>query len=397
MKDKIIFFIILAVVIISGAIFASISLNSWKYGPISKTDQQAVEAFAKTHKDCINREVNFTHLPIAIENLDRLHPLGQVNAASGHVTPTDHAYLILQKQTTGPPTTPVVMPADGTIIRVERGAPEYIGGPQHPTLVTESYGIYISYSCRYFGYFLGIYKLADLIAKQVGSLTPNDPKDTSIMLGAGDVIGYIGGTDPSGVDWTIIDTETTLNRFVHPRFYYGVPDELHVIDPISVYSGVLRDELIAKSIRKVPPYGGKIDYDQPGKLVGNWFRQGSGGYASYSKPGYWDGHLTIAPNNVLPLQYVFSIGNWQGSAQQFLTKEGFDASKIDTSSGIIKLELYNIPPGWPMNLEWVNRKSFAGTVLLQVLSGEKLKIEKFPEKTPEQMGGFSDEAIIYER
>ena len=38
-----------------------------------------------------------------------------------------------------------------------------------------------------------------------------------------------------------------------------------------------------------------------------------------------------------------------------------------------------------------------GTVLVQVMDGEKLKLETFPGKTAAQVSGFTDKAAMYVR
>ena len=57
----------------------------------------------------------------------------------------------------------------------------------------------------------------------------------------------------------------------------------------------LRSQLLALDERDIAPRWGKIDYDVNGKLVGNWFRVGSGGYAGMQRggEGYWDGNLAV--------------------------------------------------------------------------------------------------------
>ena len=54
----------------------------------------------------------------------------------------------------------------------------------------------------------------------------------------------------------------------------------HVVDLFQFTQEPLRDQLLALLERDATPRWGKIDYDQDGKLIGNWFKVGTGGYGA---------------------------------------------------------------------------------------------------------------------
>jgi hypothetical protein len=354
---------------------------------------------------CKEGDVKFTSAPMKMSDLAYIRPLGAMS--DGHVTPTDHVYIGGPNVNAADNTYAVLMPADGTVADVSAMPAQYIGDRSGQQVAQEDHRIVISHSCRYFSIYIHIHKLSDKLKNAVGTLQPNESKRADVELKAGEVVGYIGG---STFDWTPIDTSVTLKGFITPSRYDGESWKVHTVSPFDLYDGSLKAELEAKSIRSVAPLGGKIDYDQPGKLIGNWFREGSGGYSGtgQNEGRYWDGHLSVVPDYIDPTSTIVSIGNWTGSAQQFVVSGSVDPSKIGEQDGVVKYELKRlnyqtannqglgggVPP---KGLRPSQSESVQGTIVLQVLSGEKLKVEKFPGKTAAQVAGFTSAAQTYER
>ena len=367
---------------------------------------QSNDAFLGQYgQGCEDRDVKFTSPPMKLNELGYIRPLGAV--ADGHVTPTDHVYVGGTNPNAAANSYAVLMPADGTVTTVAAMPGEYIGDRANQKTASEDHRLVISHSCRYFSILIHINKLGDKLKAEVGTLQPNESKQTSVALKAGEVIGYIGS---STFDWTPVDTQTTLKGFITPSLYEGESWKIHTISPFDLYEGDLKTQLEAKSLRTVAPLGGKIDYDQPGKLIGNWFREGTGGYTGPQGNNggrYWDGHLSIAPDYVDPSSTIVSIGNWTGDASQMVVSGSVDPSKITDKDGIVKYELRRLNYQNANGLSAGNKPTkglkpsqtepVQGTIIFQVMSGEKLKIEKFPGKTPAQVSGFTSAAQIYER
>jgi hypothetical protein len=156
--------------------------------------------------------------------------------------------------------------------------------------------------------------------------------------------------------------------------------------------------------------GGKIDYDQPGKLIGTWFREGSGGYSgsgSNNEGRYWDGHLSVAPDYISPTSTIVSIGNWNGGAKQMVVGGTVDPATVTKDTGMVVYELRKLSyvskdGGYNGNMfekdvRPSQSESVEGAIAFQVLPGEKLKVEKFPGKTAAQVSGFTSAAQNYER
>ncbi len=227
---------------------------------------------------------------------------------------------------------------------------------------------------------------------------------------AGDPIGKIGGQT---LDFAIWDMDVRLTGFVIPEHYEGELWKIHTADPLNYYMDELKAKILSKYIRTAEPISGKIDYDIDGKLVGNWFIEGSGGYIPKGLEGgreYWKGHFSIHYDMYDPTSIVFSIGDYGGEATQFAVKNNRpDPASVDTSSGLIKYEL--------VQQDWVDlsgnpwdRDSFVkgldaknhddmvqGTALVQMLENRKIKLEVFPGKKASQVSSFTNNAKIYER
>jgi hypothetical protein len=395
------------VIVVAGVVFAILgtSRQANETGPqASSTAGSAGSTFMQQYGEgCKNRDVSFTSAPMKMDELSYIRPLGAVS--DGHVTPTDHVYVAPPNPSAADNTYPVLMPADGTVTQVDEMPAQYIGDRSGQQVAAEDHRIIISFSCRYFAIYIHVHKLSDPLQKAAGRLQPSQNKKTSVDLKAGDVVGYIGG---STFDWIPIDVNVKLSGFITPSMYDGEPWKIHTVSPFDLYKDPLKSQLEAKSLRTTPPIGGKIDYDQPGKLVGNWFLEGTNGYRGASQDRYWDGHLSVAPDYIDPVATVVSIGNWQGTAMQLAVSGTVDPAKIGKADGPVKYELKRLnyvgPNGGQANLNAPSHSlrvsqdgPVEGTILFQVMDGEKLKVEKFPGKTASQVSGFTSAARTYER
>lgn len=356
-------------------------------------------------QNCENKDsVAFTSSPVPIEQLGQIEPMGKVE--DGHVTPTDHMYVGPLNSQAADNTTDVVMPADGRVIMVAAMPTQYIGDKAQQT-APEDHRIIVSYSCKLFSIFIHVHKLSPKLQAEVGTLAPNTQKNLSLSLKAGEKIGYIGGNP---VDWTMLDTSKKLTGFITPSLYSGEAWKIHTIDPFPLFTGELKQKLIAKSLRSSEPYGGKIDYDQAGKLVGNWFKAGTNGYSGKSMDRYYDGHLSIAPDYIDTKTTIVSLGNWEGKAHQFAVKDpSATPDKVSKQTGKVKYQLvkrsYMQPNGQPWTgsglVKGITLNAASsqpvGTIMFEVMDGNKLKVESFPNKALGEVTEFTPAAQIFER
>jgi hypothetical protein len=393
-----------SIILITVAVIGLIGVLVWKFldaSGVNLAGKIAGNNFASGY-NCKERDVKFTSPPLHMKDLGYIRPLGAM--LDGHVTPTDHVYVGPVKRDVPDNTYPVLMPADGTVVEVGKMPAEYIGDRKFSGLAKEDHRVVVSFSCRYFSIFIHVHKLAGEVAKQAASLQPSENKQMSVNLKAGDTIGYIGGDT---FDWTPLDVESKLSGFIHPDYYKRESWKINTISPFDLYTGDLKAQMEAKSWRTVAPIGGKIDYDQPGKLIGTWFREGTNGYEGANQERYWDGHLSVVPDYIDPSYSIVSIGNWQDKATQFVVNGMPNLAKISSANSMVKMELRPIAytsddPSWrgegvAAGIHPSFDHPVAGTIAFQVLSGEKLKVEKFVGKTVNQVTGFTSAAQTYER
>lgn len=350
-----------------------------------------------------NAKPVFSHSPLAIDKMSHIVPMGQM--MDGHVTPTDHVYIAPLNQNAADNTYDIVMPADGKIVEVGRMPAQYIGDRSEQKVAVDDFRITVSFSCKYFAIFIHAHKLGDALAKAVGDLPAGQNKQVDVSLKAGELIAKLGGAP---VDLTMLDTDSQLKGFITPSLYAGERWKIHTIDPFDVYTGTLKAQLEAKSLRSVAPLAGKIDYDKAGALIGNWFQEGTNGYAGASQDRYYDGHLSIAPHHIDPAGIIYSTGNWAGKAKQLTIKGTFDPATITAASGLTKFEVIEVsmtqangqafsPSAQSKGMKVSTTGTVVGTVLVQVQAGEKVKVEQFPGKTADQVTAFTSAAKTYER
>ena len=396
-----------AIIAVAAMVFGILSTSRQANdGSQQASDQPAngKDAFMQQYgQGCKDRDVSFTSAPMKMDQLAYIRPLGAVS--DGHVTPTDHVYVGPSNPSAPDNTYPVLMPADGTVTEIDAMPAQYIGDRAGQQVAPDDHRLVMSFSCRYFTIYIHVHKLSDPLKSAAGQLQPGQNKKASVDLKAGDVVGYIGG---STFDWIPIDATKKLSGFITPSLYDGEPWKIHTVSPFDLYKDALKTQLEAKSLRTVAPLGGKIDYDQPGKLIGTWFQQGTNGYRGAAQDRYWDGHLSIAPDYIDPASTIVSIGNWQGTAAQFVVSGSVDPSKISKADGPVRYELKPLSYVGPNDVLWTGNSLISGahpsqssavqgTILFQVMDGEKLKVEKFPGKSAAEVSGFTSAAHIYER
>jgi len=349
-------------------------------------------------------DTTFTHLPMNASDFSILVPYGVT--VGGHVTPVDHQYFSPANFHSAKDTYPVYAMADSKITNIEVHPPENGSNGRIRMIFTVS--------CNFLYYY-------DLVT----SVQPGiDDKHIPIDVKAGQLIGHIGGQT---LDFAVWNTQKPLPGFVNPSSYDGEAWKVYTADPFPYYTPALRQIVEAKDPRVAEPIAGKIDYDIDGKLIGNWFIKGSGGYSGASQghdPNYSNTHLSIAPDLYDPSAIVVSVGNYDsyplhgpeldssnrggGGRQYFAKPGGVDPAKVSQSSGPVKYELVQRYWRTPSGALWDNMSlvkgpkadttsSVVGTILLQLTGKRELKAEVFRGLTASQVSGFDATAKTYTR
>lgn len=360
------------------------------------TPSSAIKAGQQINKDCQGSGPGtLTRLPMDESDFAFILPYGLM--VGGHVTPIDHQYFSPTIFDSPRDTYPVYAMADANLVDVQ---------PRTNNRGTE-YRLVFTISCTFFYY----YDLVTSLAPEVKAILGQDGRSNqTLAVKAGQLIGRIGGQT---LDFAVWDTTKPLKGFIVPENYIGENWKIFTADPLDYYSPDLKTKVLAKYLRSVEPLSGKIDYDVDGKLIGNWFEEGSGGYRDFDnkREDYWYGHLAIAPDYLDPTALIFSIGSWNGGeAKQFAVSPGFaDPALVGVDSGLIKYDLLHQNYIEPNGQLW-SGKSLSkdlkvktagapqeGCALLQMMQERKLKVETFAKRSCGTLSAFTDQAKIYNR
>jgi len=387
--------IIVLATLIGGLVLYALSKPKSKEG----ASEDPAKRISALKDDCAGSGlVTMKNAPMDMQDVASVVPAGTL--AGAHVTPIDHLYFY-PKDMQNRDAAPVYAMADGYIVSYQERTQRVDNGAQQKG----EYRIDIQHNCDVFSYFDLMTSLDPSIKDKVSS---KENGKIRVPVKAGQVLGRVGA---QSLDTAIYNYSTTLTGFVNTKTYDGEPWKIHLDDFFKYFKDPIRSEMLAKNERKVEPYGGKIDYDIDGKLVGNWFEEGTNGYAGpkefQAKPGvggkgYWSGHLSIAPDAITPKNINISFGEYQGEAKQFrATTSSPDPKLIGVESGLTKYEYTRYtqqggdfnPTGGVMQ----GQNQVLGTVLFQLTETQKLKMEYFPGKMSSQVSAFTGSAKIYVR
>jgi hypothetical protein len=224
--------------------------------------------------------------------------------------------------------------------------------------------------------------LADWIVEKTGKITGFIP--VSIPVKAGQIVGRAEKQQGGSVclDWGAMDYTVTLS-FIHPETY-GYEVKVHTVCPLDYLEEGLREEAYQKVNRVGEPRGGKIDYDLPGRLSGNWFLEGS-------QQGVWNYSTQLALVYYVynASQMVVSVGGdvLAPLPMGVFNATGPDFRDVSIESGKVTYHLVGIDP------ETVRDKNY--TLVVQVVGDERIKVEAF-EGHQEEVD-FTDKAVFYNR
>jgi hypothetical protein len=344
----------------------------------------------------IGREpVRLMNFPLRLEEIGTILPMGLT--ASGHVTPSDHLYLVPREGPDPKQRRDVLAVADGFLVVIQwrpKGNPD-------PTVFDREVDLKLTleHSATCWSYVDHLVGMEESLLQQVGrDLQPGAPLNVRLPVKAGQVLGYVR---QQTFDFALVDTTVTRDGFVRPeQFLRRDPWKLHTVDPFDYVDEPLRTSLLERNPRKTKPFGGRIGHDVDGRLAGNWYRVDSGGYAGLDRRlDYWDGHVAFVPHHVEPANQVVSLGNYEGRPRQFWVKGGGpDPASVTVQAGMVKYELLWGRLG-AAGQPTVRHDSdvVQATLLAQLLPDRKLKLEVFAGKTAAEVPGFTAAALLYER
>jgi hypothetical protein len=349
---------------------------------------------------------NITASPIALDDILYIQPMGLMIGA--HVTPIDHGYFYIKGAQANPPRQAAIFaPLDGNISVVNRSV------RSGPTGNYDDYALSIEASCTFRVRFSNLIRFAGGLGDKVGRLNGNESQHPNYAVKAGELIGYTGLPTAYGIDVWVENDDLTLTGFVNAAQYTASEAwKTHMADLFDYTTEPLKSQLLALLERDATPRWGKIGYDIDGRLVGNWFLAGSGGYAGLAnmREGYWVGHLAVVYDGNDPRQVDVSFGNYQGAPQQFAVVGNTpDPATVDQTTGLVRYQLahiehYSATTGLVLdNLSFVPHirtraaSQVEGTVLMQLVDTRRLKIEIFPGKLSADVAAFDSGVLLYSR
>jgi len=352
--------------------------------------------------ECEDKDVKFSVSPMDPEVITEIEPMGKMHES--HPTPTNHMYIRddIGWDGTGRTTYDVVSPADGQIVSIEA----------MPSV--NDYLIFIWHSCSLSSVFNHLADLPPEIRAITGELPSGSQWYASnknpIFVKAGQSIGRSKGS----FDFAVQNSEVILSGFIIPE-HYNERGKINKVDPFDYFVEPIRSQLLKKNLRTVEPFGGKIDYDIDGKLVGNWFLEGTEDYIGsglrFEGKPYSYGHLAIAYNHIDPTLVEVSFGaeddigitteDCNVCSYSFGVKGNKpDPADVSVETGLVKYELLGEEhidhPTLGVRVG-VSTDEILGVFLVQMLDGRTIKGEVFAKKTASQVTGFTNNAKIYER
>ncbi len=360
------------------------------------TGEQNIEGTDTRKDECEGTKIKFDYPPVNLDKTKVMLPRGLM--VGDHVTPVNHHYF---------------QNFDNKEFNIEVYSPGkgYITDIAHMPNAEEGkdYHITIKYTCTISSYYIYVSNLPEKI--KAYAPPTHGYRGVRIPVEAGELIGYY----KNNIDFNLIDEEATLSGFVVPEHYAVEPSKIHIVpNTYEYFNEPVRSKLIEKSVRTAEPISGKIDYDIDGKLVGNWFLEGTNGYAGAvtetGQKGYWIGHLSFVYDYIDPQRIVISIAGYEGEDSRQFGVKGNSPNPVDVGidDGLIKYELveydYITPSGSPWDrksaakgLKTASNEMVHGVVLVQMSENRKIRFEAFPGKTLSQVNGFTENAKIYER
>jgi hypothetical protein len=340
-------------------------------------------------------DVVFEHPPVDLEEVEYLTPFGLMTGS--HVTPVDHQYF----QNFADPDREIAVysPGDGHVVSIQ-----HFGTPvtEHPEGIVDDFRIIIEHTCSVSSTFIHIGELIPRLAAYDPGVGDYASLDEPVTAGA-----QIG-TFTRNVDYNIVDLNYTSAGFVEPTSYEAEPWKIHVPDTFDYFTDEISGRMASLSLRSAEPRGGRFAYDIDGRLVGNWFLEGSGGYGGSDPERYWSGHLAFAYDHLDPNLIVVSIGTFDGESHQFAVEGNApDPADVSVETGPIVYELI----GWDYDTDgehW-DRTTFAddieavpidevqGVIAVELTDRRELRVEVLPGVTSADFAGFGPETLIYTR
>jgi hypothetical protein len=305
----------------------------------------------------------FTASPIDPAAIRAITPLGNLNPEGGHIFPTDHIYLDFGDRTN----LVVRAPCAGTVFGLH--------GQYNTDFKVE---IRVNTNLSYY--------LAHILP--VSGIQPGS------KVRAGQILGRVSSR--AWLDLGACDVRVHLTGFANPARYPWTA--MCTVCPLSLFAEPLKSRLYNKVFREDNNKDGKFDFDQMGKLVGNWFHESLAEEGStLGDPAIWAKQLAFVYDVHRPSSVRISIGGTIAPAGAYaIPAEAPDPATVTMESGLVQYKL--LDPYQRENREGGNRPlRVRGVLLVQLTGKDTLRVEYFEGKPGAEIKGFTAHASLYRR
>ncbi len=298
---------------------------------------------------------SFTNSPVDVAKISFCLSLGWIQP-SGHTIPTDHVYFWYSNPN-NTISLSIYAPASGKVYKILAVPVNTVKECKVWIRVNEKFSYYLDH------------------------IVPDASITDTSTISAGQKIGTTGYG--SSIDLGAIDETLTLTGFANPKRYAGQTS--YCGKPFTYFTEPLRTQLYALVDREGIDKDGRIDIDIPGKLVGNWFLDGTTFYMD--GPDGWDKELSFAFDIQHPSIVLVSIGGTLGLTGKWtIPDDALLPSQVSVSSGKIAYRLYG------SKTDWMQR----GLMIVQMTDDTHIKVQVFPGSTASD-AAFDSGAKIYAR
>ncbi len=336
-----ILYLLLVILLLAGIFVGTKIIREKRFQAIIKPTEYLSETNNFNLPDCENQRLFFSALPVELDKISYISPLGNVSPTS-HVFPTDHIYFNRSLET-DKNNMPLNFNEDGVDINVYSPGRVYVtrivkldrslneqDTEQSEQGAESDYAVYFS-PCKEFGaYFSHLATLSEKLfasytalaeedetAQECNTYTTGDKNYTQCevrptdypQLEAGELIGTVAHkNNTTSFDMGAFDMRTPELKFANPGRWHDL--KKHTVCPLDYFVPEIKEQLYTfvgdtgTQKRSVLPVCGELAQDVLNTAQGIWFVEGTSTTNTYPE----DPHLALVHDNVDPALGVFSIG-----------------------------------------------------------------------------------------